>query len=165
MSVKSMGILMVPLLMAFAAGAVLPFQAASNSHAGRLLGHPLWGALVSLAVSSLVLLPALVVARAPAPNVVSASHGPWWLWIGGLLGAIYVGSAAAITPRLGAGGFLACVVAGQIIMAIVVDHFGWMGLAPKPVTMARFAGAVLILAGVALVQGLPISREAAHIAP
>src|SRR5256885_11935115 len=57
----------------------------------------------------MVVVPALWVLRAPAPAMAQAAVGPWWLWIGGVLGAIYVASAAAVTPRLGAGGFLVCV--------------------------------------------------------
>ncbi|AEJ13651.1 conserved hypothetical protein [Pseudomonas putida S16] len=61
--------------------------------------------------------------------------------------------AAALTPRLGAAGFLVLVVAGQIITAVVADHFGVMGLGGKPLNLARLAGVVLILCGVLLVQG------------
>jgi len=144
--------------MALMAGAVLPFQAASNANMGRALGHPLWGALVSLGVSTLVILPTLLLIRAPSPNIGQAIQGPWWLWIGGLLGAIYVGAAATLTPRLGAGGFLACVVAGQMVAALLVDHFGLMGLTPKPVNLARIAGVLLILGGVWLVQHASSAR-------
>ena len=147
----------VPLL----AGAILPFQAASNALVGRLLGHPLWGALVSLAVSVMVVVPALWVLRAPAPAMAQAAVGPWWLWIGGVLGAIYVASAAAVTPRLGAGGFLVCVVAGQIVVSVLVDHFGLMGLGARPVNATRLAGVALILGGVLLVVQGGTARAAA----
>lgn len=142
---------MAPVGMALLAGAILPFQAASNAMVGRALGHPLWGALTSLVVSLLVIVPALGVLRAPGPAVAQAVAGPWWLWIGGVLGAIYVASAAAVTPRLGAGGFLVCVVAGQIVVSVLVDHFGLMGLGARPVNLTRLAGVALILGGVFLV--------------
>ncbi len=109
MTGKSTFTALAPVALALLAGAILPFQAASNALVGRLLGHPLWGALVSLAVSVMVVVPALWVLRAPAPAMAQAAVGPWWLWIGGVLGAIYVASAATVTPRLGAGGFLVCV--------------------------------------------------------
>lgn len=143
----------LPIATALLAGAVLPFQAGSNAAVGRALGHPVWGALTSLAVSVIVILPALLVLKVPVPMISKAIHGPWWLWIGGALGAIYVASAAALTPRLGAGGFLVCVVAGQMVAAVLVDHFGLMGLENKPINLARLAGVVLILGGAFLVQG------------
>lgn len=142
---------LLPAGAAVLAGAVLPFQAASNAAVGRALGHPFWGALTSLAISALVVVGILVLSRAPAPNLQTAFHGPWWLWVGGVLGAIYVGSAAAVTPRLGAGGFLVCVVAGQMLAAVLVDQLGLMGLAVKPINLLRIVGVILILGGVLLV--------------
>lgn len=158
-----------PVGVALLAGAGLPFQAASNAAVGRALGHPFWGALTSLIVSAMVILPLLVAQRASAPTITSAIQGPWWLWVGGILGAVYVGGAAAVTPKLGAGGFLVCVVAGQMVVAMLVDHFGLMGIAPKPVTLLRLAGVALILGGVLLVylasthQSMPLPSTESQI--
>ncbi|WP_406819035.1 DMT family transporter [Pseudomonas sp. KnCO4] len=150
---KSMLLLALPVVMALLAGAVLPFQAAGNAAVGRALGHWLWAAFTSLTVSSLVVIAALLLLRVPAPDLGKALQGPWWLWIGGVLGALYLAAAAALTPRLGAAGFLVLVVAGQIITAVLVDHFAVMGLGGKPLNLARLAGLLLILVGVVLVQG------------
>ncbi|PYB78452.1 hypothetical protein DMX11_08790 [Pseudomonas sp. LB-090624] len=150
---KTMLVLVLPVAMALLAGAVLPFQAAANAAVGRTLGHWLWGAFASLTVSSLVVIAALLVLRVPAPDMGKALQGPWWLWIGGVLGAMYVAAAAALTHKLGAAGFLVLVVAGQIITAVLADHFGVMGLGGKPLSLARLAGVVLILCGMLLVQG------------
>ncbi|HEN8800960.1 TPA: DMT family transporter [Pseudomonas putida] len=150
---KPMILLVLPVAMALVAGAVLPFQAAGNAAVGRALGHWLWGAFTSLTVSSVVVIAALLVLRVPAPDLGKALQGPWWLWVGGVLGALYVAGAAALTPKLGAAGFLVLVVAGQIITAVVADHFGMMGLGGKPLSVARLAGVGLILCGVLLVQG------------
>lgn len=149
---KAMVLAFVPAAMAFLAGVVLPFQATSNGAVGKALGHPLWGALVSLTVSAMVILPLLWLLKVPAPRIGTALQGPWWMWIGGVLGAIYVGSAAAFAPKLGAGGFIVLVVAGQMIAAVIVDHFGLMNLTPRPINLARVAGVLLILAGALFIQ-------------
>ncbi|AJA15592.1 membrane protein [Pseudomonas putida S12] len=159
---KSMLLLALPVAMALLAGAVLPFQAAGNAAAGRALGHWLWGAFTSLTVSMLVVIAALLIIRVPAPDMGKALQGPWWLWIGGVLGALYVAGAAALTPKLGAAGFLVLVVAGQIITAVLADHYGVMGLGGKPLSLARVAGVVLILCGVLLVQGPWATASPAH---
>ncbi|MNY16003.1 hypothetical protein D3C86_1492450 [compost metagenome] len=151
---KAVALALIPVGTALLAGAVLPFQAASNAAVGRALGHPLWGALTSLFVSSVVVVIALLVMRVSAPDVGKALQGSWWLWIGGILGAVYVGSATAITPQLGASGFLLLVVAGQILASVLVDHYGLMGLPNKPITFTRLAGVVLIFGGVLMVQGI-----------
>ncbi len=149
---KSLLVTFLPVCLAFLGGAVLPFQAAVNASAGRLLGYSLWGALASLTVSSLVIIIALVVLRAPAPDFGRAFQGGWWLWTGGVLGAIYVGGAASLTPTLGSSGFLLLVVLGQIIASVLVDHFGLMGLAARPMSFAKALGIILIIVGVIAVQ-------------
>ncbi|HDS1679446.1 TPA: DMT family transporter [Pseudomonas putida] len=153
MSYKTLLLACFPVAMALLAGFVLPYQAASNAAVGRALGHWLWGAFTSLAVSSVVVITALLILRVPMPDLSKAVQGPWWLWIGGVLGALYVAGAAALTPKLGTAGFLVLVVAGQILTSVIVDHFGLMGVASKPVNLARVAGVLLILGGVLLVQG------------
>ena len=149
---KSLIFVLLPIVLALIAGAVLPFQAAGNAAAGKALGHWLWGAFASLAVSAVVVITALLVMRIPAPDIGKALQGPWWVWIGGVLGALYVAGAAALTPRLGAAGFLVLVVAGQIVTAVVADHFAIMNLPGRPLGLARVLGLVMILAGVWLVQ-------------
>lgn len=162
---KTAFLAIIPVGVALLAGAALPFQAAGNAAIGRELGHPLWGALASLAVSIVITLAVALLLRVPGPALGRALAGPWWLWLGGVLGALYLASATAVTPRLGAGGFLVWVVAGQMVTALAVDHFGLMGLEPKPVTLRRIAGIALILAGVFCAQGAvdaPAAREAAR---
>ncbi|MFJ2983171.1 MULTISPECIES: DMT family transporter [unclassified Pseudomonas] len=149
---KALIIAFLPLVLALLAGVVLPYQAASNAAVGRALGHWLWGAFTSLTVSSVVVIAALLILRVPMPDLGKALQGPWWLWIGGVLGALYVAAAAALTPKLGTAGFLVLVVAGQILTSVIVDHFGLMGFSAKPVSLPRIAGVILILAGVFLVQ-------------
>ena len=159
---KSLFITVLPMAMAFVAGAVLPFQATSNAAVGKALGHPLWAALTSLVVSAVVVIAALLILKVQAPDIGSALRGAWWVWIGGILGAIYVGTAAVVTPKLGASGFIILVVAGQIFIALLMDHFGLMGLATKPITAAKLIGAAMILAGVFLVQSPSSNAPAPH---
>lgn len=156
---------MLSLGMALAAGAVLPFQAAANANVGRALGHPLWGAMTSLSVSLAVIVPFLAAVKAPMPNFTAAFNGPWWLWVGGVLGALYVASATVLTPKLGAGGFLVAVVAGQMVVAVLVDHYGLMGLEAKPINAMRILGVILILGGVFLIQGAGIKKPATSPTP
>lgn len=144
---KTAIVTLFPIAVAFLAGAALPFQAISNGVAGRALGHPLWGAMLSLTVSGLVLLPLLWLLNVPAPRAGNVLHGPWWLWIGGVIGALYVAIAAAFAPRLGAGGFIVLVVAGQMVAAVLIDHFGLMDLPVRPINLARAVGVICILAG------------------
>jgi transporter family-2 protein len=77
---------------------------------------------------------------------------PWWVWIGGFLGAFYVLGSVVTAPRLGAAVLFAFILAGQAIASLAVDHFGWVGFEKSPITAGRLAGVVLVAAGVALVR-------------
>lgn len=139
-------------LAALVAGALVPFQAGSNAALGRALGHPLWATVASLLVSMLVVLPVILAMRAPAPLLNQAGALPLWAWFGGVAGVIYITSALMLTPRLGATGFIVCVIAGQMLTSLLIDHFGLMGLAVKEASPGRVGGVVLIFAGMLMVQ-------------
>lgn len=144
-------VILLPLI-ALLAGAAVPFQAGSNAALGRLLGHPLWATLVSLSVSVLMVLPALWLMRAPAPQFSGLGQAPWWTWFGGVAGVAYITAALILTPRLGAAGFIVCVVAGQVLSSLAIDQWGLMGLPERPVNLLRLRGVGLIVAGMLVVQ-------------
>jgi transporter family-2 protein len=77
---------------------------------------------------------------------------PWWAWSGGLFGGIFILLAIMLLPSLGAATLFALVIAGQVLAAVTLDHFGALGLTPHPINMARLAGAVLLIAGVVLIR-------------
>ncbi|MGG4774379.1 DMT family transporter [Alcaligenaceae bacterium 429] len=137
---------------ALIAGAVVPFQSGSNALLGRMLGHPLWATVTSLCVSLLAVIPLLLLFRAPFPKIEQALQAPFWVWTGGLSGVIFITAALLITPRLGATGFMISAIAGQILIAMLIDHFGLMGLPIKEVNLGRVIGVVMIFAGVMVVQ-------------
>ncbi|MCQ9423406.1 DMT family transporter [Pseudomonas sp. LJDD11] len=146
---------------ALAAGALVPFQAGSNAALGRALGHPLWATVGSLLISLLVIVPALLAARPPLPALSQAAALPLWAWLGGVAGVVYITCALLLTPRLGATGFIACVIAGQMLSSLLIDHFGLMGLAVKEANVGRLAGIVVMFVGVLLVQWFTVSAPPA----
>jgi transporter family-2 protein len=142
----------VYLLLAFAAGAVLPFQAGSNAELADWVHSPVRAAFVSFIVGAILLLVASAFVFKPLPSWERLGHAPWWVWIGGALGVIYVVGSIVSAPKLGAASLIALVVAGQGVASVVVDHFGWVGFAPKHVTVGRILGIALVGAGVLLVR-------------
>ncbi|MFN3887361.1 MAG: DMT family transporter [Aquabacterium sp.] len=143
---------LIAMAIAMLAGAAVPFQAASNAALGRALGHPLWATLSSLVVSLVVVAVLLVVARVPAPTFGMAAQGPAWLWLGGVAGVAYITAALMLTPKLGAASFIVCVIAGQMLASLAIDHLGLMRLPQRPAGAWRVAGIGLILLGMVVVQ-------------
>ncbi|MBP6346423.1 DMT family transporter [Neisseriaceae bacterium CLB008] len=132
------------------AGAVVPFQAASNATLGRVVGHPLLATFISLSVSLVLTLIALVALKVSLPSLSTLSQVPSWAWLGGVAGVIYLSVALILTPKLGVLSFMMAVMAGQLMAAMLLDHFGLMGLNVKPVTLWRLVGLVLVFIGMFL---------------
>ena len=99
-----------------------------------------------------VLFATVAVGDEPAPHFRPLAQAPWWAWLGGLCGAIYVTSMFTSMPVLGAAVVVGLTVAGQQIGAVLFDRFGLMRLPRRPVTRWRLAGVLLLLAGVLLIQ-------------
>ena len=140
------------LALAVIAGAVVPFQSAINANLTRGLGHPLWATLASLLVSIVVLLPIMLAMRLPLPSLTFITKAPLWMWAGGAFGVCFISLALMLLPKLGASGFIALALAGQVAASLVLDHFGLFGLVERQMTLPRVVGAVLLMAGVALIQ-------------
>jgi transporter family-2 protein len=140
------------LLLALAAGVLLPVQAGVNAQLRSVVGSPLTAALVSFLVGTAGLGTAAVILRAPTALRAAWAVSPWWFWIGGLIGALYVVATIVLAPRLGAATLVAAVVAGQMIASLLLDQYGLLGFPTHPMNGLRVLGAALVIVGVILVQ-------------
>jgi bacterial/archaeal transporter family-2 protein len=139
-------------LFAFFAGAGLPFQAGINTQLAHWLHSPIRASFVSFFVGTVALFVLSLVIWRPLPSGDRIAGAPWWVWIGGLLGAFYVVGSVVTAPRLGAATLIALVVAGQAVASVLVDHFGMVGFKEHHATPGRIAGMALVVAGVTLVR-------------
>ena len=89
-----------------------------------------------------------ILVRAPMPHVAPAIHGPWWNWLGGVIGGLFVMAAIVLIPRTGAAMYLGAVITGQLIAAALIDSHGWLGMTPRILSASKVAGLVLIAGGV-----------------
>jgi transporter family-2 protein len=131
-------------------GGIVAAQAPMNSELGRTVGG-LQASVIALGVSfvAILTLTAIVGGLGGLANV---SDAPWWVVIGGgLVGALYVSSIVWTVRALGAGGLTAATIAGQLCLAVVIDHFGWLGVARSPITAAKVLGIALLALGTYLV--------------
>jgi len=145
-------VLLLLVLFGLAAGAMLPFQAGINAELAVHLGSPIRAALVSFLVGALVLAAVWLLFARGWPSAERMSAAPWWVWIGGALGAFYVTGSIVVAPRLGAVTLIAVILAGQALASLVVDHYGMVGFDAHPATAGRIAGLLLIAVGVLFVR-------------
>lgn len=141
-------------LLAGGAGACIALQASANGDFRRNLGDPAYAAFFSICGTFMTAIVLMLVVRPAAPSAEALRSTPWWNWVGGPLGAMIVLAGAALTPRLGAAAFIACVVGGQLLCSMLLDHFALMGLAEQSISPGRALGAVLVVAGVVCIKYL-----------
>ena len=141
------------IFIAAAAGAGLALQAVINARLRTALDSAVWASLTQVFVGLLLLAAVAVVLRQSPPFTASMLRLPWWIWTGGLLGAIYVFAVIVSTAPLGAAATIAAVIVGQTTMALVIDHYGWLGVDVQRLSMSRVAGAVLMFLGLLLIRG------------
>lgn len=139
------------LTLPFIAGALLPLQAGINDQVARHLGNVMGAALLSFAVGTLALLVIVLIQR-DMPALQTLKSLNWWHWSGGLLGAFFIATAAFAAPRTGALLFMALLLAGQLFVALLLDHFGWAGFRQSSISVGKVAGLLLVFAGVWLIQ-------------
>lgn len=142
--------LALPFIATVIAGAAVSLQPAFNGQLADHLGSPLRAALVSFSAGVLTLsvVVGVLTARAGLPSAERITSTPLHLWVvGGVLGALFVSTAAWATPKIGAGAFFATLIASQLAAALVIDHFGLIGLEARPATLIRVAGVALLIAG------------------
>lgn len=137
-------------LITAAIGGVLAVQVGLNAVMRGHSGSALSAALINFVVGSVALAAVLFATRVPLPTVAQLAGAPWWAWLAGLGGAAYVASSAVLGPMIGGAAFLACVVAGQMVASLLLDHYGWLGFPERPVAAARLLGAALVVLGVVL---------------
>ena len=138
-------------LLAIAAGAVLPLQVGVNSTLRHGIGSPIVAALISFAVGTACLLAYALASRAAWPTAAMLAKLPAWAWIGGALGAYYVSTAILVAPKLGAANLVCLTITAQLVASLLLDHFGLIGFAQHGINTARIAGALLLIAGTILI--------------
>jgi bacterial/archaeal transporter family-2 protein len=143
--------LILPALLILFAGAMTAAQPPTNAILARESGSVLFAALLSFAVGTLALL-GLIVALRPSIALAPLRDVPWYAWAGGFYGAFFVAVGAFAAPRLGIASLIVIAVAGQMMAALAIDHYGAFGLARTAVTPGRLMGVALVLAGVVLVR-------------
>ena len=85
-------------------------------------------------------------------SVAFCAETPWYSYIGGFLGAYYVLIVILFAQQLGNGTLTGIAVTAQLVTAIFLDGFGWVGLVKRPVLWPRTGGGVLMVISVVLVS-------------
>ena len=134
-------------------GALMPVQAILNTRLGRQIGGPLMGSLMSFFVGIICLFVLnLSLNYTSVVQLKPSSTSPWYIWLGGLLGAIFVGYITWVNQKQGMALTFGLVVSGQIFISLLIDHYGLLGSAIRTITLEKIIGALLIITGLVLIK-------------
>lgn len=140
------------LLLALVAGAMMPTQAATNNKMAVFVDSPILAAFISFFVGTVALLIYVLASGTPLGNLAAAKNAPPIAWVGGFMGAFFVTAAVTLVPRLGVAMTFSLIIAGQMLVTLVLDHYGFLGLEQRPVSIPRVLGILLITGGVILIR-------------
>ena len=130
------------------AGALQAWGPPMNGALRRALTNPWLASLVSfLPVIALLSVLWFCLPR-PSPNAEGIDAMPWWAPLGGVIGAFAVIAGLLFVDRVGAGAFAGLTITANILMSLVIDHFGLFGVHQHSLGAGRAIGAVLIVAGI-----------------
>jgi len=135
----------------FIAGAFLPLQAGINGQVAKHLNSVMGAALLSFAIGTIALICVVLIQR-DVPSLQALKSLNWWHWTTGLMGCVLIATAAFAGPRIGALLLMALILAGQLSMALLLDHFGWAGFRQSSISIGKLAGLLLIVAGVWMIR-------------
>lgn len=76
---------------------------------------------------------------------------PWYMLGAGIFGLVLYLSISVTLPRLGATSMIVLIITGQLLTGVVLDHFGLLGVSPRPIDPSRAAGIAVLLLGSYLV--------------
>ncbi|MCQ9343243.1 DMT family transporter [Corynebacterium kozikiae] len=146
-------------LIGVVAGFLIPWQTVANNRLRMSTGTPFSASMISFAVGTLGLLLATLAARSLGA-LSSAVQLPAWMWLGGAFGVVALTGNILLFPRLGAVETVVLPTAGQILMGLLIDQFGWFQAPENHLTPLRALGAAVVMAGVLVTVGKPHSLSA-----
>ncbi|HEY8563621.1 MAG TPA: DMT family transporter [Pyrinomonadaceae bacterium] len=140
------------IFLALLAGMAMPTQATVNAKLAGSVGNPVTAAFISFAVGTVALFVYMLLTGVPLSSLTASKNAPLVAWIGGFLGAFFVSVMATVVPRIGVALAFSLAIGGQMLVTLLIDHTGWLGVPERPINLYRVLGAALITVGVVLIR-------------
>lgn len=139
--------------LAFSAGAAIAVQATMNAQLGVLLKNSMIGTSIAFLFAFIFTASIMLITIKQLPDSSDIKSVPLYLWFtGGALGAFGVGMFYYLIPKMGIGSMMSFSLSGQLLIAMIINHFGWFDLPSKPINLFKITGAVLLIVGVLLIN-------------
>jgi bacterial/archaeal transporter family-2 protein len=131
-------------------GSLLAVQAAANVQLSSAMTSPFGASALQLGIgAALLVVLAAIVGSLSAVELLGDAE-PWTL-VGGLGSAVYITAGILLFPRVGALVAVGLFIAGQMLASLLLDGFGWLGVAREPLGAPALLGAAAVVAGAGLI--------------
>ena len=141
-------LLLLPLTLGI--GIALSLQTPLNTQLREYLSSPLQAAFLSFLIGTVILAVMVIFQPEEKPSFSQLGQVPWFLWLGGLLGVYAISISIYTAPKMGFLTFSGVAIFGQLLMSMLLDHFGWLGTDKNPINWQRLLGGIIIFIGVLL---------------
>jgi transporter family-2 protein len=139
---------LLPLL----AGIAMSIQSGINGQLRSALQHPILAAFLSFLGGIIALGVLLLFSKQAFPTLQQFSDISFYKYTGGLLGAFVVTATILSIAKIGAADMFVLIIAGQLFTAVIMDHYGVLGVTQNPLTIQKLVGISLVVAGAYLVN-------------
>ena len=140
-------------LMAVLSGCLSASITGAYAQLSAIISNPIQATTVAFFVATMALLVfCTCMGKTQLVGKAFSKEYPWWMWIGGLCGAIIVLGNAWLVGHVGVGVFTMSLLVGQLGLSMLMEHHGWLGAPHKPITWLKIVGILLMLAGVAMIR-------------
>lgn len=141
-------------LLGIVGGALGAVQTTINGHLGVVLNSAVHASFISFLIGAMTLLVIVFVVDRNLSHIANATgHGkPWWIWLGGLLGGVFVLGNTYLAPILGTGQTVVFALLGQLTGGLLIDQFGLLGAKRNPTMPVQFLGLLCLVGGVILIR-------------
>lgn len=136
------------------AGMFMSIQAAINGQLGEVLHSPFHAAFVSFFVGSVTLISIVGLKERNYTNIKEPikQSAPPWVWIGGILGGLYVLINVFLVGQIGTGQTVVLALFGQIAGSLLVEQFGLLKSVKNRIVPIQIVGLLIMLGGVVLIK-------------
>jgi len=101
--------------------------------------------IVHVGGAILSLIPLLVIGGG---RIAQWRTAPWYALGAGVFGLIVLSAVSYTIPRIGVAAAIVTIVAGQLVLSAILDHFGWLGASVRPLDAPRLLGLAIVMLGV-----------------
>ncbi len=139
-------------LLPILAGVAMTVQSGINSQLRAALSHPILAAFISFLTGTIALAIIMFFTKQGFPSLNAYNNINLYKFSGGLLGVFVVTVTLLSVAEIGAANMFVLIIAGQLITAVLMDHFGVLGMKVNPISVQKSIGIVLLVAGAYLVN-------------